>query len=295
MIHKTITLFGYASDVAGACRGSSLGIEKLKNSEYFNSMQKNGLKLDWQTIVQPDFSLPSNTRIVQRLSQELSLLTTTAVLERKFFVVLGGDHTSAIGTWSGVSHAKHAEGPIGLIWIDAHLDSHTPETSETENLHGMPLACLLGKGDSLLTSILRPDPKLKPENICIIGARSFEAGELNLLNQLKVRIFFMDEVNKRGVVDVMREAIHIVTQHTSAYGISLDIDSIDPHDAPGTGVPEPDGITGKQLIQALKLMANDPNFIGAEIVEFDPSRDKDHMTEKLIPDLIRAFILGEYS
>lgn len=290
MPHNTISLFGYGSDVAGANRGSGDGPATMKKSHYLSQA---GLSLDWQTIVQPDTNLPSKLRIVQRLSQELSLLTANAVLEKKFFTVFGGDHTSAIGTWSGVSHAKHSAGPIGLIWIDAHLDSHTPQTSDTGNLHGMPLACLLGLGESALTQIFRAEPKLKPENICLIGIRSFEAGELELHQQLKTRIFFMDEVKERGMQAVLQEAIQIVTKNTSCYGITIDVDSIDPNDAPGTGVAEPNGIPGEDLCQALTLVADDPRLIGAEIVEFDPSRDKNQITEKLITRMLVAMTQGK--
>ena len=293
MSHNDISLYGYGSDIAGANRGSGNGAAQMKKSAYLSQLTALGIRFDWGTIVQPDPALSSKVRIVQRLSQELSLLTASAVLGKKFFTVIGGDHTSAIGTWSGVHHAKHSGGPIGLIWIDAHLDSHTPETSDTGNLHGMPLACLLGKGDPLLTGILTSNPKLLPENICVIGARSYEEGELQLLQQLNVRIFFMDEVKSRGMPAIMQEAVAIVTKNTSCFGITIDIDSIDPPDAPGTGVAEPDGIPSKDLCASLSVICNDPRLIGAEIVEFDPSRDKNEITEKLIINMIAALTQGK--
>lgn len=293
MSHVIVNAIGYGSDIAGAHPGSAEGPITLKNSPLFAAFPSMGITLDWQTIVQPDLTLPSKLGTVQRLCEELSLLTVNSVLQQQFFVVFGGDHTSAIGTWSGVSHAKRQAGPIGLIWVDAHLDSHTPQTSETGNLHGMPLACLLGFGESRLTQILRQEPKIQPENVCLIGIRSFEEGELQLLKRLNVRIFFMDEVKKRGIKNVMQDAIQHVTQHTSCYGITIDIDSIDPKDAPGTGVAEPDGIPGADLCEGLTQLANDPRLIGVEIAEFDPKRDKDNITVSLIINLLQAVLLGK--
>jgi arginase len=295
MSHDTVTLIGYASDVGGAKPGSGEGASILKNSIHFNAIQNKGLTLNWEDILEPELSQSRKLKMVQLLSEKLSFLTARCVLEKKFFTVLGGDHTSAIGTWSGVSHAKHKVGPIGLIWIDAHLDSHTPDTSQTGNLHGMPLACLLGYGDPQLTQILNPSAKLRPENICVIGARSYEQGELELLKKLNVRIYFMEEVKQRGIRTVLEEAIQFVNQHTSGFGLTLDIDSIDPFDAPGTGVAEKDGINGEELCQSLTLLCNDPRLMGAEIVEFDPKRDKDHKTEKLIARLLTAISTGKLS
>jgi arginase len=285
--YETISLLGYASDLGGANRGSSKGPETLKNSTVFS-----GMNVEWKAILSPDIALSTKTKIIHQLNNELSILTANYTTEKKFFTVFGGDHSSAIGTWSGVADAKQASGPIGLIWVDAHLDSNTPETSPSGNLHGMPLACLLGYGDPLMTHIRNPNPKLKPENVCMIGMRSYEQGELDLLNKLNVKIFFMDEVKQRGLESIFAEAIQIVTKQTSGYGITIDIDSIDPADAPGTGTPEPDGIRAQQLIQVLTMLANDSRLIGAEIVEFDPSRDKNHITEKLIARMLAAITLG---
>lgn len=292
MSHNTIDLLGYASDVAGANRGSGEGAPVLKNSPY---LQQLNAIMAWDTMIKPDITLPSKVRIVEKMCQELSLSVAHCILEKKFFAVLGGDHTAAIGTWSGVCHVKRAEGPIGLIWVDAHLDSHTPQTSESSNLHGMPLACLLGYGEPLLTTLLHPTPKIQPANVCLIGVRSYEQGELELLKKLNVRIYFMDEVKQKGISRVVTEAVQHVSENTCCYGITIDIDGIDPIDAPGTGVAEPGGIPGESLCQALTQLADDPRLVGAEIVEFDPRRDKDHMTEKLITRMLNAVCLGKTS
>src|SRR5665213_879539 len=172
---------------------------------------------------------------------------STLLQQHKFVSVVGGDHSCAIGTWSGVYDAMHHLGDIGLIWIDAHMDSHTPETTPTNHIHGMPLACLLGYGYPTLTGVLHAAPKFKPENVCLIGVRSYEKGEAALLKHLNVRVFFMEEVQERGFEVVLAEAVQHVNQHTIGYGITLDIDAVDPLEAPGVDVPEPEGIHVKAL------------------------------------------------
>jgi len=184
------------------------------------------------------------------------------------------------------------EGSLGFIWIDAHMDSHTPQTTLTGNIHGMPLACLLGFGEQGLINLATPTPKFNPKHICLVGIRSFEPEEEALLKRLNVRIIYMAEVRQRGLADVMAEAIKIATTGTVGYGLSIDIDSIDPADAPGTDVVEPGGLAGEELCQAVQVFAHDKRLIGAEIAEFDPHRDKDQKTEKLIARLVSAITLG---
>lgn len=289
-MNKNVYLLGYASGIAGADSGSGDGPLVLQQSPYLTQLSKMGLDLHWQAILKPQTDITPKLMVVSRQCQNLSTAVVDLVREKKFFTVLGGDHTCAIGTWSGVHDALKNQGPIGLIWIDAHMDSHTPETSLSGNLHGMPLACLLGYGEPALTQISNAAPKLKPEHVCLIGVRSFEEGEAKLLQRLKVRVFFMDEIKQRGLEAVMRDAIQIVTQGTVGFGLSLDIDSMDPQDAPGTGVTEQDGIRGDDLCRALKILAK-PNLIGVEIAEFDPHHDQNHLTEKLIAQLMEAITL----
>jgi arginase len=200
--------------------------------------------------------------------------------------VIGGDHSCALGTWSGVYDAYHQQGDIGLIWFDAHMDAHTPETTPSGHIHGMPVAALLGFGYPTLTSIAKDAPKFKPQNVCYIGVRSYESGEAELLKKLNVKVYYMEEVLRRGFQEILQEAVYHVSQHTVGYGLSLDLDGIDPRDAPGVDVPEPNGVRAEDLMLALPMITNDPRLLLTEIVEFDPTRDRDRMTEKLFAALI---------
>lgn len=280
---KKIYFLGYASSLGGPMTKTNDAPRVLQKT-----FQKDVLNdIEWLDVLFPDTNEPSKLFQIAKLNKQLAISVCQLVNEQKFFVVMGGDHSSAIGTWSGAYHAIKNKGDIGLIWIDAHMDSHTPETSPSGNIHGMPLACLLGYGDSALTHILDAEPKLKPENICLIGVRSFERGEAELLKKLKVKVFYMKEVKERGLEIVMKEALNIVTKKTAGFGVSFDIDAIDPKEAPGTGSIAPNGIVLKDLYPALTILRASPQLIGCEIVEFDPSRDVSAKTEKIIPEIIK--------
>jgi arginase len=292
--HYLIHLFGYASSIAGPGPGCGNGPLALEKSHIFNEkLAEAGVQVQWERTTQP---IAADTSPLQSVTRQCNLIAqdiSRCVKEKQFFMVMGGDHSSAIGTWSGACHALQPNGKLGLIWIDAHMDSHTPETSLTGNFHGMPLACLLGQGTPSLIHLLTDMPKLDPAHLCLIGIRSFEPEEKVLLDRLNVRIIYMDEVKQRGLSSVMDEAIAIASTGTLGYGLSIDIDSIDPDDAPGTDVVEPDGLSGEELCKALKVFAQDSRLIGAEIVEFDPDRDKEQKTEKLITRMTEAILLGK--
>jgi arginase len=290
-----VHLIGYASGIAAADAGCADGPLILRKSSYLAALAEQGIDLHWDKMIQakkqhtPDAILNAVTSDCRTLA----IAVESAVNNKQFFTVLGGDHSCAIGTWSGVASAINKQGSLGLIWVDAHMDSHTPATSQTGNLHGMPLACLLGYGVPGLIHLLSESAKLKPENICLIGIRSFEAGEADLLKRLNVRIFFMDEIEQRGLDAVMAEALTIVNTDTVGYGVTVDIDSVDPIDAPGTGVKESGGLSADALCDALTMVAYDGRLLGTEIVEFDPHMDKDHKTEKLVADLLAAMTIGK--
>lgn len=226
-----------------------------------------------------------------------SVCTVTAQLARRTHqlvslgqlpVVLGGDHSCAIGTWKGIAQALAPRGPLGLIWIDAHMDAHTPETTPSGMLHGMPVASLLGYGDPRLA--LDPFTAFDPRRFCLVGVRSFEAGEAALLDRLCVRVFLMREVERRGLTEVMDEALAIAGGDAGSYGISLDLDALDPRDAPGVGVPVRGGIRGDELCRALARLARDPALAALEIVEYNPYRDHDGVTARLVEDIVLSLL-----
>lgn len=202
----------------------------------------------------------------------------------EFPVVIGGDHSVAIGTWSGV--ARVAGEPVGLLWIDAHLDSHTPETSYSGAIHGMPLACLLGRGDKRLLNIGLAGVQVSAGHTAVLGARSYEPEELDFLKASGVRIIDSVELAQRGFADCLHEALAIVTAAPAGFGVTLDLDAIDPLLAPGVGSPEPEGLNARDVLEAVSGIAGLPGFRALEIVEYNPDRDRLGITASLISDLV---------
>ena len=286
-------LIGCASGIAGADIHSGDGPLKMRDSRYLTQVMPAGLHYSWEEMItithqngrRKDEEVAAGCR---QLGEIISSLVTTA----HPFCVVGGDHSCAVGTWSGVYDAMRHKGDVGLIWIDAHMDSHTPETSPSGNIHGMPLACLLGYGFPALTGVMHNSPKLKPENVCLIGVRSYESGEAALLRKLNVRVYFMDEIQERGLPEVMREAVEHVNRHTVGYGVTIDIDSVDPEEAPGVDVPAVNGLHGLELCEAIREIAADQRLIATEVVEFDPLHDAQDKTEILIAKLITIIAEG---
>lgn len=256
-------------------------IEKIDNAQTYHWMPA----LQVSEHRQQKNALPD----IAALSEKLAHATQTSFLNHRFFITLGGDHTSAIGSWSGAANAVQT---LGLIWFDAHMDSHTAETTPSHNIHGMPLAVLLGHGEKILTHIASEKPKLKPENVVLMGVRSYEKGEADLLQRLGVKIFYMHDIKKYGMKKIIQEAIAIVTKNTTHFGISIDLDGFDPLDAPGVGTRAADGIRAADFLPEFKAIAEHPKLIGAEIAEFNPTLDHEQQTEKLAVQLIKQ--LGEH-
>lgn len=227
---------------------------------------------------------------VESIARQLADHAGRHVQEGSFPLVIGGDHSCAIGTWSGVRRALGAEARLGLIWVDAHMDSHTFATSPGKRIHGMPLACLLGFGDPRLTAIAGPDAKLLPRDVCLIGVRSFESGEAALLSKLGVRIFFMEEIGRRGLRQVFAEALDLVRRETAGYGISIDLDVLDPGEEPGVGSPVAGGLLRADLSATLRLAQGDDRLLALEIVEYNPYRDEGFVTARAIHDLCQSLL-----
>jgi arginase len=284
---QLLRLVGYASGIGGADQRVGQGPLVMQQSAFMQRLEQ--IDFFWDMISPSRVTHATTEEAVAALCQTLALNISGQVRAKEFFTVIGGDHSCAIGTWSGVYDALHEQGDFGLIWIDAHMDSHTPDTTLTGRIHGMPLACLLGHGYPALTTILQAKAKLKPEHVCLIGARSFESGEAQLLERLNIRVYFMEELHQRGLIPVLREAVTIVNQGTLGYGLSLDIDSIDPKEAPAVDVPEQDGLHASDLYAGLAELALDLRLFGVEIVEFDPAKDRAHCTEELVASFVNLF------
>jgi arginase len=227
--------------------------------------------------------------VVASTARWTARVTRNFVTKDNRFLVVGGDHSCAVGTWSGVADALRPSGALGLIWIDAHMDMHVPETSHSGAINGMPVAALLGYGAPPLTSVAHSGAAIDPRHLCLIGARSFEPEEVAFAQRHGVRVIDMPEVQRRGIKAVLAEAHAIAARGTAGYGVSLDLDAFDPVEAPGVGTPAPDGILAADFLAPWSELFKDPACVGIEIVEYNPAHDRDGRTARLMKDLVMAW------
>ncbi|MFP5381334.1 MAG: arginase [Gammaproteobacteria bacterium] len=284
---RRVVVIGAASGAGAPDPGTARGPDTLRRYRAFHDTPLQ--HIEWDAILRAprraaDTPLHAIAALDTRLAAEVG-----AVLEAGHFpLVVGGDHSCAIGTWSGVHRTLADKGPLGLIWVDAHMDSHTFATTPSGQIHGMPLAALLGHGDAALTTIDGPEAKLDPQHVCLVGVRSYEAGEAALLHRLGVRVFDMAAIRRRGLAAVFDEALAIVRRGTAGFGVSIDLDALDPEEGPGVGTPVPGGLARAELAAALAGLANDPAFVAMEIVEYNPRRDRDRLTAEAAGALVDA-------
>jgi arginase len=201
-------------------------------------------------------------------------------------LVLGGDHSVAAGTVSGVAkYFRRKNQKIGLIWIDAHTDMNTPETSPSGNVHGMPLAAIMGLGPAELGNIYEFSPKVNPENCVLVGIRDVDNFEKENIRKAGVEVFTMRDIDERGMRVVMEDALAMAGRGTAGYHVSLDMDWIDPEDAPGVGTPVWGGATYREAHLAMEIIADHGRMLSFEIVEVNPVIDEHNQTADLAVEL----------
>lgn len=202
-------------------------------------------------------------------------------------LVLGGDHSIAIGSFAGAaSYFKQREETLGLIWFDAHADMNTPETTPSGNIHGMPLATLLGRGAPELTNVAGFSPKLDPQLCVHVGARDIDPAEKDLVRESGIRFFTMREIDERGMAACMDEAIEIASRGTAGYGVTFDVDALDPGDAPGSGTLVRGGLTYREAHLGMEKIAEAGGMRFLEMVEINTALDINNKTAELGVELI---------
>ena len=204
-------------------------------------------------------------------------------------LVLGGDHSQAIGAISGMaSHYRQAGEDVGVLWVDAHTDMNTPDTTPSGNIHGMPLATLFGHGHPLLTALNPGGVALRPENVAIIGARDVDSTEIPLVKELGVRVYTMSELDRRGAATCFSEAVERVGSGTAGIHISFDLDGVDPSEAPGVGTPVPGGLSLRESHLLCEMVCQTERLLGMEVVELNPTLDHANKTGQLAVWLIQS-------
>jgi arginase len=291
---QKVEILGVASGWAAQVRDSEFGPEVLRKCDLF----RNHPNVVMKEIVYPEKSsaythilIGKETKHILNEFFQRVLIRANELMDRGSFpIFFGGDHGNAIATWTSVIKKHKAKENFGLIWIDAHMDAHTYDTSPSKAFHGMPLACLLGHGEEGFVGLGGFSPKITPSVVVLIGIRSYEKEEREFLENLGVKIFYGDDVKTKGFDACFNEALKHISAEQKKFGVTLDLDFFDPEFAPATPSLEPNGIDPKTVLPSLAKLPDMKNFSAFEIVEFSPSTDKDGITLKLIQDIIAAVI-----
>jgi len=283
-----IRIIGAASGAGARDGGCEDGPAAFHRSPAWRELEQHPLVAWGVTLLAPDAAGAAPVVRVAALCRHLADSVGETLADGAFPLVIGGDHSIAIGTWSGV--ARFAGAPVGLLWIDAHLDSHTPETTHSGAIHGMPLACLLGRGDRRLLAMGLRGAQVDPRHTVVLGPRSWEPEEAEFLARMGVRVIGRDEIGERGLAACLAEVAAIMAAAPRGFGITIDLDVFDPAAAPGVGSPEPGGLPARELRRGLQRLAAIPGLRALELAEYNPNRDRDGLTAQLICNLIEDML-----
>lgn len=287
-----IRLIGVPMDLGQDLRGVDVGPSALRYAGLADRLQSLGHTVEDCGNIPTALraSLASDDPCIEPIRDTCRLLYEEVhhtLARGQFPLVMGGDHSIAIGTIGGATH----DDPKGVIWVDAHADLNTPTSSPSGNIHGMPLAVLCGSGSDTLTNVGRSGPKLRTEDIVIIALRDLDAEERRTLHESRLNIYTMRDIDERGIAEVMKSALNSLGHHDSLH-VSFDVDSLDPYYAPGVGTPVEGGLRPREAHLLMELIAEDGRLASAEVVEINPIIDVRNQTAELAAGLL-ASLLGK--
>lgn len=294
--HRKIQIFGVPLDLGQSRRGVDMGPSAVRVAGLQAKLEGLGYSVADGgnvpvAIAETKSEGEQNARYLKEITETCKKTAESILrsMQRGYMpVVLGGDHSVAAGTVSGVSeHYRQHGQKIGLLWIDAHSDFNTPATSPSGNVHGMPLAALLGLDPQPLATILSNEPKVSAENTVLIGIRDVDPEERDNLHKAGIKeIYTMRDIDERGMRAVMEEALRAAGRDTVGYHVSFDMDWIDPEDAPGVGTPVRGGATYREAHLAMEIIADHGRLLSFEVVEVNPVLDERNRTAELASELI---------
>ncbi len=298
--HNTIQIIGVPLDLGASRRGTDAGPSALRVAGLRDKLRNMG----YEVALDQDINVPqmetqdesvhnkSSARYKHEILKVCTDLanTTFSALERGHFpLITGGDHSVAMGSVSATSHFHREQGQdIGLLWFDAHGDMNTPESSPSGNIHGMPLAHLLGQGDQDLVNIMTHGAKVKPENVVLMGIRDIDTHEQQIIRDSGIHVFTMRDIDERGMAAVSREAIELVTQGTAGFHLSFDLDGCDPSVIPGTGTTVQGGVNYREAHLMLELCAESEKMLAMDVVELNPFLDEKNISAERTVLLIKS-------
>lgn len=289
-----IAVIGAPLDLGAGRRGVDMGPSAIRVANLDARLAALGYQVhDYGNVVaeqaesvEPGHVSARYLREIAATCKRISSTVQKALAAGQLPLVLGGDHSVAAGTVSGVArHYRKQKKSIGLLWIDAHADMNTPETSPSGNVHGMPLACIVGMGPRELTHLNGFAPIVDPRNVVLVGIRDVDQLEKPHVKQSGVHAFTMRDIDERGLRAIMKEAIEIVSAGTAGFHLSFDMDSVDPQFAPGVGTPVRGGITYREAHLAMETVNDSGLMLSMEVVEVNPVIDEVNRTAELAVEL----------
>jgi len=294
---RSIEIIGVPVDLGAGRRGVDMGPSAIRIADLEARLEQLGHKVS--DIGDLDVMIPETQKVgegklrykapILAICTQLCTAVEKALEKNRLPLVLGGDHSIAIGSIAGSSgHFARQNESIGLIWFDAHGDSNTPETTPSGNIHGMSLAVSLGQGDPELVNMGGRAPKVAARNTVLIGIRDLDSGERDVLKKSGVNVYTMRDLDERGMRDVVDEAIGLAADGTAGVHLSFDLDVVDPEDAPGTGTPVWGGITYREAHLAMELIADRAQIVAVDLVEVNPVLDTQNMTGILAAELAQS-------
>ena len=291
---KTVSIIGIPMDLGQKQRGVDMAPVAIRYAGLTGKLRQLGYHtIDRGNIQVPGHYTLSSTNYEDRLipireaCEKAYQMGAEAIRNGEIPLFLGGDHSAAIGSIGGVTDA----GPCGLIWVDAHGDFNTPATSDSQNIHGMALAVLLGQGSDSLVNIGRPGPKLAPEDVILIGVRELDPQEKTLLVRSGCTVFTMRDVDELGMHTVLRQALKKL-EHLDKIHLSLDMDAIDPSEAPGVGTPSPGGLTYREAQLIMETLCDSGKLHSVDVMEANPILDTKNKTAQVAVSLL-ASLFGQ--
>jgi arginase len=298
---RFIEIIGVPVDLGAGRRGVDMGPSAIRVADLEARLEQLGHQVE--DFGDLDVMIPETQQVGEgKLRYKQPILAMCEALRQqveqalgrgRLPLVLGGDHSIAIGSVAGsAGHFAKTGRSLGLIWFDAHGDANTPETTPSGNIHGMALAIALGLGDPDLVKLGGHAPKIQPRNTTLIGIRDVDPGERETLKRIGVTVYTMRDIDERGMRDVVDEAIGIARDGTAGIHLSLDLDVVDPEDAPGTGTPVWGGITYREAHLAMEMLSDRAEIVGIDLVEVNPVLDTQNMTGVLAAELAQG-VLGK--
>jgi arginase len=290
-----IRIIGVPMDLGASRRGVDMGPSALRVAGLQSRLKQLGRQVEDignVAVPQPEEQHygEKNAKYLDEISQACKGLADTvnkSLDEDMVPLVLGGDHSIAVGTTAGAAAHFHKQSKrIGVIWLDAHGDMNTPDSSPSGNIHGMPLAAIMGYGPPELTGLADIKPMVEPRSVSLVGIRDLDSKERRLVKDSGVHIFTMRDIDERGMREVMAEAIRFAGDDTAGVCVSLDMDFVDPSDAPGVGTPVRGGVTYREAHLALEMIADSRSMISFELVEINPVIDLHNTTALLGVELV---------